>query len=214
MGRSFALCGRRPIRQKAWFYVAIRSMTPVPARLICRLCANDIRRRRRCNKGTILANTGLFNRLVSGGACASIVAAAGMAWLCGAAGAIAVVTVAAGWLAFLLWHDQQMRRETAEREEQTRAHTGALVGNLGAAFAQCAGEFNSQLATSQGELDQAQGLFMDAIQKLVGSFTSINAQAQSQQKLALTITQGQAPAVGAAGQDDGGGFEHFVAETS
>ncbi len=137
-----------------------------------------------------------------------------MAWLCGAAGAIAVVTVAAGWLAFLLWHDQQMRRETAEREEQTRAHTGALVGNLGAAFAQCAGEFNSQLATSQGELDQAQGLFMDAIQKLVGSFTSINAQAQSQQKLALTITQGQAPAVGAAGQDDGGGFEHFVAETS
>ncbi len=159
-------------------------------------------------------NNGLFMKCVNGGALASVAVAVGAAWHCGSVtGALPVVIVAAGWLVFLVKHDRDMQNDTAARMAQMRAQNNALAGNLGAAFAQCAGEFNSQLATSQGELDQAQRLFMDAIQKLVGSFTSINTQTQTQQRLALTITQGHAPGADAPAKD-AGGFEHFVAETS
>lgn len=156
-----------------------------------------------------MANNSLNNNLLAGGAVVSVAAAAVAAWLCGSGtAALPVMAVAGTWFGLLLWHDRQMRRDAKECVEQMRAETGALVGNLGGAFARCAGEFNSQLATSQGELEQAQGLFMDAIQKLVASFTSINTQTQSQQQLALTITHGNAPGT------EGGGFEAFVDETS
>ncbi len=159
-------------------------------------------------------NNGLFMKYVNGGALASIVVAVAAAWLYGSVtGALPVAIVAAGWLVFLLKHDAQLRRAADERVAQMRSQSNALAGSLGAAFAQCAGEFNSQLATSQGELEQAQRLFMDAIQKLVDSFTNINTQTQTQQKLALTITQGHASGEDAPAQD-AGGFEHFVAETS
>ncbi len=160
-----------------------------------------------------MLNNGLFMKLVNAGAIASIAAAILAGWLAGSMmGALPVIVVAAGWLALALWHDRLLRAECEARASQMRGETGALAGNLGAAFAQCAGEFNTQLAISQGELEQAQQLFMDAIQKLVGSFTSINTQTKTQQKLALTITQGHAADAGTAASD--GGFEHFVTETS
>ncbi len=152
--------------------------------------------------------------LACGGA-ASILAAIGAVWLgesvlC----ALPVALMAAAWFALVLSHDRQSIQAAHERAAQVREQTGALVSNLGAAFTQCAGEFNAQLATSRGELDQAQGLFLDAIQKLVGSFTSINSQTQAQQKLALTITRGHAAREDDVAAKDNGGFEHFVAETS
>lgn len=159
-------------------------------------------------------NNGLFMKYVNGGAITSIAVAVAAAWLYGSVtGALPVAIVAAGWLVFLLKHDAQLRRAADERATQMRAQSNALAGSLGAAFAQCADEFNSQLATSQGELEQAQRLFMDAIQKLVDSFTSINTQTQTQQKLALKITQGHAPGEDAPTKESGG-FEHFVSETS
>jgi methyl-accepting chemotaxis protein len=162
----------------------------------------------------ILTNNGLFIRLVNVGAIASIAAALSAAWLANSAVvALPVALVAAGWLALLVWHDRQLRCEADANVARMQTQTSAMVGNLGAAFAQCAGEINSQLVTSQGELEQAQGLFMDAINKLVASFTSINVQTRTQQTLALTITQGHEP--GAEDTAKGsGGFEHFVTETS
>jgi len=146
--------------------------------------------------------------LACGGA-ASILAAIGAVWLgesvlC----ALPVALMAAAWFALVLSHDRQSIQAADERAAQVREQTGALTSNLGAAFTQCAGEFNTQLATSRDELAQAQGLFMDAIQKLVDSFTSINTQTQAQQTLALTITQG------GSDTESGCGFEHFVDETS
>jgi methyl-accepting chemotaxis protein len=164
-------------------------------------------------KRTNLANQDVFLRLVNGGAIASAAAAAVVAWLCGAAPAAGVLLVAAGWFALIVWHDRRMRLDADERTAEIRAQSGVLAGNLGDAFARCAGEFNSQLATSQAELDQAQSLFLDAIQKLVASFTSINGQTQAQQKLALTITRGHAGDTEGA-VANGGGFENFVAETT
>jgi methyl-accepting chemotaxis protein len=161
-----------------------------------------------------LANSDLFKKLVGGGVMASGAAAAVAAWLCAApASAFAIVMVAAGWLALLLWYERQLRNETDSQVAGLRAHTEALAGNLGPAFAQCADEFSSQLVTAQGELGQAQELFMDAIQKLVGSFTSINTQTQMQHGLAFTITHGNTRSDDAANSENTG-FEHFIGETA
>ncbi len=161
-----------------------------------------------------MANSGKLNKLVNIGALTTIAAAFGAAWLCGSASSVLpVLMVGACWIGLMLAHDRQMRRERDDRIAQLRARSDTLVGNLGIAFARCAGEFNTQLATSKSELEQAQGLFMDAIQKLIGSFTNINSQTQAQQALTLTITQGHASCSDIETPAQGG-FEGFVAETS
>lgn len=162
-----------------------------------------------------MAKIGVFNKLAAGGAALSLVAVISEALLLrGSAASVAlVVVVAATWLALLVWHDRALRRDADVRIAEMRTQLDRLGGDLGGAFDQCATEFKSQLATAQSEIAQAQGLLLDAIGKLVGSFTSINAQTQSQQQLALTITSGQAPgAVDRRGSN--GEFERFIAETS
>jgi methyl-accepting chemotaxis protein len=165
-------------------------------------------------KEVILAHKFLLSKLVGGGAAASVIVAIAAASLCGsAAGAVPVAIVAAGWAGLLWWHNRQLRRGLSVDATRIQAETGALAGNLGAAFEQCAAEIDTQVATSRGELDQAQNLVMDAIQKLVGSFTSINTHTQTQQSLVLTITRGQADGGKGAGAN-GSGFSEFVEETS
>jgi methyl-accepting chemotaxis protein len=155
-----------------------------------------------------LTNLGSINKLATSAIVLSLAAATAAGVLCdGIAGAVVVILVSAAWLAALVWHDRNLRSSSAAELENLRRHFHSLDHDLGNAFEQCATEFKSQLATTQSELDQVQGLFLDAIGKLVGSFTSINSQAQSQQQLALKITSGHAP--GAAG-----GFEYFVTETT
>ena len=161
-----------------------------------------------------MAINDLFTKLVGVGVVASVAVAAGAAWMCvPAVSAFSTLGVAAGWFALLMWRNQQLRSANDPQIARMRAHSDMLAGNLGPAFTQCAGEINVQLTTAQGELGQAQELFMDAIQKLVDSFTSINTQTQSQQRLTLTITQGQ-PKSGQVASGDSGGFEHFVSETA
>jgi hypothetical protein len=71
---------------------------------------------------------------------------------------------------------------SAARIDSMRERLDTLGADLGDAFAQCAADFKSQLATVQAELDQAQALFGDAIARLAGSLTSITAQTSSQQR--------------------------------
>jgi len=132
--------------------------------------------------------------------------------LCGIPAAVAVAATAALWLAALVWHDRLAREAAAFEFEGLRRQFHALGCDIGRALEQCALEFKSQHATARAELDQAQGLFLDAIEKLVRSFTTLNSQTQSQQRLALTITTGHA-ANGAEPSRDGG-FERFAAETT
>jgi methyl-accepting chemotaxis protein len=161
-----------------------------------------------------LAINDLFTKLVGVGVVASVAVAAGAAWLCvPTVSALSILGVAAGWFALLMWRNQQLRRASDPQIARMRAHSDMLAGNFGPAFTQCAGEINLQLTTAQGELGQAQELFMDAIQKLVGSFTNINTQTQTQQRLTLTITQGKSDSSDAAAGNSSG-FEHFVAETA
>ena len=141
-----------------------------------------------------MGNTGLFHKLVTGGVILSIAAAIGVAALTGGpvAGAVLVVIVAAGWMVLMMLHERAMRRYVQVRAEQVRMQLAEIAGDLGGAFDRCADEFKSQLAIVRGELDQVQNLLLDAGQKLVGSFTSINAQMQSQQQLIMAITSDRA----------------------
>jgi methyl-accepting chemotaxis protein len=164
--------------------------------------------------GANLAHIGYFNMLRLAGITASTLAAGAAAWWCGSAVAVVpVIALAAGWAAILSAHDRRLRRDGERREAQLRAQSGALASELGTAFRQCAREINIQIETSHAELEQAQGLFMDAIQKLIASFTAINTQTQTQQQLALTIALGHTADSDSEARH-GGGFEAFVAETS
>jgi len=144
------------------------------------------------------------------------VAVAGAAWVyLDPVSALAILIVTAAWVALLLWRDRQLRHAADPQIARMQAHSDVLAGDLGPAFVQCAGEINTQLVTARGELGQAQSLFMDAIQKLVDSFTSINTQTQMQQSLAMTIARGHTNSDGEAVQIEGiGGFERFITETS
>jgi methyl-accepting chemotaxis protein len=166
-------------------------------------------------KKTLWEKIGPSGRLGGCGAAASLVAAwaSGSAWW-------PVGIVSAGWLAMLLWHGRQERRMADARMARERqsaderaAQADALAGTLGITLARCAGELLSQMAALQSELEQARGLLMDAIQKLVAGFTCINTQTKTQQQLASAITSGHRHGVNGGSSSDGG-FDHFVSETT
>src|SRR4051794_40543644 len=95
-----------------------------------------------------LANNRLSMKFAFG-AGASVLCAFGAGWLADTAlGVLPVVLTAAAWTALMHQHDRESTRAADARLAHEREVNGALVGNLGAAFKQCAGEFNTQLATS------------------------------------------------------------------
>jgi methyl-accepting chemotaxis protein len=153
----------------------------------------------------------LFNMVTIGAGIASLAVAAATAAFAEAA-VVPVLLVAAFWLTAAFVTGRHCRRETAALAQQCNARIDALGSELGGAFAQCAGEFDAQLHSAQGEIQQTQELFQDAIQKLVASFTSMNTQAQLQQTLALRISTGHHQ--DDVNPTDKGGFATFVAETS
>jgi hypothetical protein len=71
------------------------------------------------------------------------------------------------------------------------AQTHALHLCIGQAFERCATELKAQLAGTRSEVEQTQGVFTDAIEKLARSFTGIKAQTRAQQQLLMNITAGQ-----------------------
>ncbi len=157
---------------------------------------------------------GPFDKTTLGGALAGIAGAVVVAWLCDSPGAgLAVAIVAAGWLAFGQWRSRHERRNADCQLTEQRAQTDVLLAGLADTLSKCTAEINAQLANSQGEIKQVQSLFLDAIQKLVNSFTSINSQAQAQYVLSLEITKGDTAAT-VDGEHKGKGFENFAAETS
>lgn len=141
-----------------------------------------------------MKDTGVFHRYVTVGVILSIAATIGAAALPGGsmAGAVPALVVTAGWLTLTTLRDRAMRRDADARGENARMQFAVLACDLGGAFDRCAGEFKSQLAIARGELDQVQGLFLDAIEKLVGSFTSISAHTRSQQQFVMAMASSQA----------------------
>ncbi len=153
----------------------------------------------------------MFNTANKGAGIASLAVVAATAAFAEAA-VIPAALVAAAWCAAAVVTARNERRQNAAANARFNARIDALSGRLGGAFDQCAGEFDAQLNAAQGEIQQTQQLFQDAIQKLVTSFTSMNTQAQLQQTLALRISTGHVK--DDAGDDAKGGFATFVEETS
>lgn len=96
-------------------------------------------------------------------------------------------------------HWRDIDRDISELTKQTHA----LFGELSA-------EFNVQKETIDAEVRQLQSLMQDAIGKLIGSFTNMDANTQRQQQLALSLADHSSEGAGAQER----GFEQFVMETS
>jgi methyl-accepting chemotaxis protein len=157
-----------------------------------------------------LANIGVYGRFAAAGAGLSAAIAGCAVWFGhGASATLVPLAVASvGWLALLFWHGSAIEDAADSGASRLRNGFEAVGGSLGGAFDRCAVEFNTQLASARSELEQAQVLFRDAIEKLVASFNEINAQSKTQQQLALAITSGNAEKHGA--NDDR--FEKLVGE--
>ena len=123
-----------------------------------------------------------------------------------------VLLVSAIWLAATLVSERRRRVDDSASQRESATRIDALSAEVSTAFEQCALEFDAQLNAAQGEIQQTQDLFRDAIEKLVGSFTSMHTQSQVQQALALKISTGHTEESG--GEAAKGGFAKFVAETS
>jgi len=153
----------------------------------------------------------LFNKVTVGAGLASLAVALATAVYADAA-AIPVLVVAAFWLTAAFFTERARREAAGTQLHSVNSRIDTLGRELSLAFEQSAGVFDTQLAAAQGEIQQTQTIFEDAIQKLVTSFTSMNTQAQLQKTLALQISTGH---VQEAGEQAGkGGFAKFVDETS
>jgi len=124
---------------------------------------------------------------------------------------VALAGMCALWLALLFAHGRALERRHEAALAVVRGEAATAVAELVPAFEQCAAGVRLQARASHAELEQAQGLVLEAIEKLVTSFNGINAQTRSQLELALSITKGHADGGARA---DGVGFEKFVGETS
>ena len=101
-----------------------------------------------------------------------------------------VLLVSAIWLVATLVSERRRRVDDSVSQRESDTRIDALSAEVSTAFEQCALEFDAQLNAAQGEIQQTQDLFRDAIEKLVGSFTSMHTQSQVQQALALKISTG------------------------
>jgi methyl-accepting chemotaxis protein len=146
-----------------------------------------------------LARLGVFGRFAAAGAglCAAIAGCAVWLWHDATATLVPLAIAFAGWLALMFWYGSFIDDAADSGASQLRNGFDAVGGSLGGAFNRCAVEFNTQLASARNELEQAENLFRDAIEKLVTSFNDIDAQSRVQQKLALAITSGNADKYGA-----------------
>jgi methyl-accepting chemotaxis protein len=126
------------------------------------------------------------------------------------AGALLIVLVTAGWVALCMRQRFRTSRALESAHAAARADRDQVLAELGEVFEQCAGGIKSQLATAHEELEQVQGLFMDAIAKLVTSFTALNTQSQQQHQMALTIASGRDDSE--TGAAEVVGFETFAQE--
>jgi len=152
-----------------------------------------------------------LNKVTAGAGAASLVVSLATAMYSDVA-AVAVLLVSAIWLVAAIVTERFQHTAAQARLQAVNRRVDTLGQDLSAAFAQSAGEFDAQLASAQGEIQQTQTIFEDAIQKLVNSFTSMNTQARLQQTLALQISTGRIQEAGE--RADKLGFAKFVDETS
>lgn len=124
-----------------------------------------------------------------------------------AAALLPVLVLSAGWPAIAWFHARALERRRAQAAPP--ADLAGLLADTNRLLGTCAAESRVQLGLSREELSRVQSLIRDAADKLLASFSGINAQSNAQQQLALRITRGQAGAEGGVAGVDG-----FLADAS
>ena len=111
-----------------------------------------------------------------------------------------------GW-SVITWRYGRDVRNHAESHPPS-ADLAGLLEDTNRMLSACATEVRAQLGGGQEDLTSVQSLVRDASEKLLASFSGINAQSSAQQRLALQISQGGGAEGGASG------VESFVADAS
>ncbi len=115
-----------------------------------------------------------------------------------------------GWAVLFYFTLRKMECCESTQWRQIDADISQLTVQTHALFTQLSEEFSSQMSVIDGEVRQLQSLLQDAIDKLISSFTNMDANTHKQQQLALSLADNTTEGAGA--QDRG--FEQFVIETS
>ena len=129
--------------------------------------------------------------------------------------AIAVVLVMALWVAATYFSARSGRGTAAGDADDANAagDSAGMVGAVGNAFNQCAGEFELQLKSAHQEIEQTQTILEEAVTTLIAGFTRMSELARTQSTLALAISTGDLSAHGGVNRDEGR-FTKFIEEAS
>lgn len=115
-----------------------------------------------------------------------------------------------GWMIVFLLTLRRFEAKAAEEWKIADGEIHELSHRTHELFIQLSAEFNEQMEITGTEVQQMQDLLRDAIEKLLNSFTGMEASTRKQQELALEMTALQ--------QGENGNqtvsFENFVSETS
>ncbi len=114
-----------------------------------------------------------------------------------------------GWMIVFLLTLRRFEAKAAEEWEIVDSEIHELSRRTHELFVQLSAEFNEQMEITKTEVQQMQDLLRDASEKLLNSFTGMEASTHKQQELALEMTSLQ--------QGEGThavSFEDFVHETS
>jgi methyl-accepting chemotaxis protein len=142
----------------------------------------------------------------------SIVVAIAMAWLVRdwipSLSVSAMVTAA--WVV-ALW--SLVRKTNGQAAAQARSSNNQPVAaEHSPALANCLSEITGQLQSIHSETERVQGIFYEAIEKLIASFNGLSQQTNEQQMLAVALTRDISGA--AAVGEEAKGFDLFVQHTS
>ena len=115
-----------------------------------------------------------------------------------------------GWMIVFLLTLRRFESKVSEEWKAADSDINDLSRRTHELFTQLSAEFNEQLAVTEAEIRQTQDLLRDAIEKLLASFTGMEANTRKQQELAMELTaikhsEDSAHMVS---------FEQFVHETS
>ncbi|GAO35167.1 methyl-accepting chemotaxis protein [Sulfuricella sp. T08] len=115
-----------------------------------------------------------------------------------------------GWMMVFLLTLRRFEAKAAEEWKIADGEIHELSRRTHELFVQLSAEFNEQMEITRTEVQQMQDLLRDAAEKLLNSFTGMEASTRKQQDLALEMTSLQQGQNGAQGVN----FESFVQETS
>ncbi|MBU1691095.1 MAG: hypothetical protein KKD65_10195, partial [Gammaproteobacteria bacterium] len=115
-----------------------------------------------------------------------------------------------GWMMVFLLTLRRFEAKAAEEWKIADGEIHELSRRTHDLFVQLSAEFNEQMEITRTEVQQMQDLLRDAIEKLLNSFTGMEASTRKQQELALEMTALQQGENG----NQTASFENFVSETS